>query len=719
MLRWKNAASVRDTATVRRLCTDSTSASAPTDRVQESGGAAVTRRFLQVAQPYFLPSEGDGDEGKQWLGLLAALLVAVVCGTLFAAVGLGLLLKVLVPSIVSEEAASALASVTNPQVLGVTAAGLGVAIAVAWPSRGKLAGRERQWFLLAVLLFLLFCVTGLNVLLSYVFRVIDNVLISKDAAAFYTQLTTFTGVLVAAVPIIGSYRWVRLTLAREWRSFLTRFFLGKYMSHRAFYELDSNSIGAAGIDNPDQRVTEDIDSFTRETLDFLLDVLDSVLNLFSFASILWVTSQSLTLSLVVYAFAGTAIALAAGSELVRLNAAQLRREADLRYSLVHVRDNAEAIAFYGGELRELQGVEARLNTLLSNLSSLINWTTGLGIYQQAFFYLARLVPYLVIGGLYLKGEVDFGTLGQATFAFSMVLSSVTLIVSRITDISRFSAGVGRLGTFLDALDAPRNANNTSRIATALSSDGSVELRAVSVETPDGRRPLVQSLDLLVGKPGSPSRVLVVGASGVGKSSVLRTMAGLWTQGQGTVTRPPVGEAMFLPQRPYMPLGSLRTQLLYPGGVSEEQSGDSNEAAVRSLGDAGSTWSGEVPDDAELLMVLASLGLGELPTRFEDGLDTVSDWARTLSLGEQQRVAAARCFLRKPRLLVLDEATSALPVDDEKRLYNRFAEMGACYVSVGHRASLAAHHDAVLQLRGGGKWNLMDAAQYATAAAATS
>jgi len=568
-----------------------------------------------------------------------------------------------------------------------------------------ISDRSKQWGLLGLLIFLLLCVTGINVFISYVFRSIDNVLVAKNEAAFYTQLQLFVGVLVIAVPVIASYRFTRLKLANSWREFLTIFILNRYFNDRTYYMLDSNSTDT-NIDNPDQRISEDIEAFTSETLGFLLDILGSVLNLISFSAILWSTSANLTYALIVYAFLGTAIALAVGGELIGINYKQLQLQADFRYSLVHVRDNAEAIAFYQGEERERVGVTAKLQAAIRNFDRVINWSTGLTIYQKVFFYVARMVPYFVVGGLYFAGKVDFGTLGQVSFAFQMVLNSVTLIVSRIQDISRFSAGVNRLGTFYEAVSElehvlPQTAQHkTNRISTVtdMSPDETVRiaLDSLSLWTPTGRL-LVEDVNLKLGDPVPavstasmqlPSKLLVVGSSGVGKSSILRAVAGLWSQGTGRIVRPDIHEMMFLPQKPYMPLGDLRTQLLYPSeAISSKFS------------------------DADLVEVLDRFGLGGLPKRFEGGFDAEQDWTRVLSLGEQQRLAAARCLLASPRLAVLDEATSALPVKDEKDLYISLQQKGIGYVSVGHRVSLVQHHDLILELLGEGRWRIMSPTEY--------
>ena len=256
-----------------------------------------------------------------------------------------------------------------------------------------------------------------------------------------------------------------------WREWLTHYFLDRYFSNRAYYVLDSNAANT-DIDNPDQRMTEDVKSFTTTTLEFLLDLLDSVLTLVPFTAILFSISKLLTLGLVIYATFGAVVAILVGKRLIRVNYDQLRHEANFRYGMVHVRDHAESIAFYRGEALERRHVVKRLGAAIRNFNLLIFWQAIIDLFQSGYNYFTRIVPYLIVAPLYFAGETDFGTFAQASIAFSQVLNALSLITNRIDRISEFAASINRLGAFYEALEAPAQ-QPRKQVAKAQPDDGIV------------------------------------------------------------------------------------------------------------------------------------------------------------------------------------------------------------------------------------------------------
>jgi putative ATP-binding cassette transporter len=302
------------------------------------------------------------------------------------------------------------------------------------------------------------------------------------------------------------------------------------------------------------------------------------------------------------------------------------------------------------------------------------------VFQSAYKYFARLVPYVIVAPLYFDGKVDFGTIGQGIFAFSMVLDAMSIITNRIKDIAAFSASIERLGMLFERFGLKVDQFDSDRIKNLPFTHFKVD--QLTLRTPNDEQTLFQNLSFEL---ESSQSLLVVGASGRGKSSLLRAIAGLWRNGSGTIESPNFQEVLFLPQTPYMLLGSLREQLVYPN---------------------------RRPDitDQEIQAALTNVNLADLIDRMA-GLDNEKDWATVLSIGEQQRLAFARILLSRPKYVILDEATSALDVTNERRLYEMLQGLEITYISVGHRPSLVDYHQRVLDMGAANGWQLLEASAY--------
>ena len=514
-----------------------------------------------------------------------------------------------------------------------------------------------------------------------------NALQQQAFESFWPLIGQFAGFAFLHIIFSVYAVYVRQILEIKWRNWMTDKYLDRWLGHQTYYRLQV--AGQDDMDNPDQRIADDVNSFVNLTLGLFVGVLKQATSLVAFVVILWNLSGSLDIPLgdtvlsvpgymvfvtLIYSVVGTWLAHKVGRKLIRLNYDQQRFEADFRFSMVRVRENSESVAFYGGEKPELQNFRERFALVIGNFWGLMKRTKLLNFYVNGYAQIAIIVPVLMCAPQYFYGTMQLGGFMQTISAFGRVQDALSYFVESYDSIAQYVAVIRRLGGFAGHMEEAEAL--VSSFDFTKNTSNALQLWQMDIALPDGRQ-LAEKLSIAV---PAGKRLLISGGSGAGKSTLLRAIAGIWPYGTGEISLPTGWRTMFLPQRPYLPLGSLRRAIYYPQPVPENI-------------------------DDNLAGLLERFGLQKLA----DQLDAVDDWSRILSLGEQQRLAFIRILLLRPDIVFLDESTSALDEPREAQAYEILHQLlpQMAVVSVGHRSSLLNCHDKQLVLAGDGYWKLQD------------
>ena len=531
--------------------------------------------------------------------------------------------------------------------------------------------------------FLLTCIVGLTLAIVYMLVLLNrwnnsfySALQNYQTDLIFDELIHFTYLAFIYIILAVYSYYLQQVLILNWRRWLTERFIEIWLKNKTYYNLQ---MFGKDTDNPDQRISEDVRLFVEMTLSFAIGLLKSVTTLASFVVILYELSGSLKFTLFgqqweisgylfwaafFYSILGTWVTHLVGRKLVKLNFIQQRYEADFRFAMIRLRESSESVAFYRGEAQEGRVFKERFSLLLDNFWKIITKQKQLVWLNSGYSQIAIIFPFVAAMNRYLAKEFTLGGLMQVASAFGRVQDSLSYFVDTYSSLATWQSVVMRLtyfGRHMQEVSADAERFHLDRFVAA----GEVRAENMQVDLPDGT-PLLKDVTFTL-EPRA--NVLIKGVSGSGKSTLLRAIAGIWPYVEGTIALPEQEKLMFIPQKPYLPLGSLREALLYPGN--------------------------KPVSDEVLIALMEQCQIGYL----QDKLDIVADWSHVLSVGEQQRLAFVRAHIQEPLWLFLDEATSALDEETEAKMYTLVGERlpATTIVSIGHRSTLNKYHQHILQL----------------------
>jgi vitamin B12/bleomycin/antimicrobial peptide transport system ATP-binding/permease protein len=529
---------------------------------------------------------------------------------------------------------------------------------VRWQARG----------LFALLIAFSFTINGLNVLNSYVGRDFMTAIANRDQTGFIRQAVLYVGVFALSTAVAVMYRFTEERLGLFWRVWLTRRIIGQYFSDRTYLHLKES----ATVENPDQRIAEDVRAFTATTLSFTLMFMNGVLAVLSFSGVLWTISPSLFGVALGYAVIGTLATIYLGRPLIGLSYRQSDREASFRSDLIHVRENAESIALLRREGRLTARLLRRIDDLADNLRRIFAVNRNLSFFTTGYNYLFQIIPTLIVAPLFISGKVEFGVITQSAGAFTTLLGAFSLIINQFQSISSFAVVLARLSALVGAVEKGPPSGRTG--VAVVGDDGRIAYEALTLYSPEGGREVLKNLTMDIPRG---TRVLIIGPNEAARMALFRATAGIWPAGVGTLVRPPLEKIFFLPQRPYLPSRTLRDLLL----TGQEQ----------------------VMTDDEITAALREAGLDSVPGR-AGGLDSERDWPTMLSVAEQQLLALTRLTLARPAFAMLDRATAALKPAQVREAFRRLDENSITYITFAEDPESLELYDALLEIDADGAWN---------------